>query len=501
MSDGTFDALLRDFSLETVERLDRIQELLLAALDSGQSGEHLTELRRELHTVKGNSAMMGLAEMRQQAHDIEDLLAGPAPAAADLEDSLHRLDVLRHLLPRVDGDAAAISPDAASAAAESVRVGFSVLDALIESIAELIASNARLGELLAHRSAHQSGDDGIQQAFESTAKVVRTLRDRIVAMRMIPLRAVLGQTNRIVHDEAVRQQKDVAFTGEGLDTTIDRAAVDVVTEAVGHLVRNAVVHGLETPDVRRAANKNEQGSLRLEASMQTGEIRIVVADDGGGIDFDALRVSARRRSIDVSSTPDRELLFLPEVSTRQAADLSAGRGIGMAAVQSAIQRIGGRVDVETEAGRGTTFTLSFPLSVSMFRALLLEVDAEIYALPLFAAYEYRRFRAEDAHSLNRASVIRWRSGILPTVDLGYAFGTAPAPRAEGFAVIVGSDRNYRAVVIDRVIGVIEEGSRTIDSIIRLPAGISSSTILPDGRVALVLDPVGLTALAPFFIPN
>jgi two-component system chemotaxis sensor kinase CheA len=498
MSDGTFDALLRDFTLETAERLDRIQELLLAALESGISTQILKELRRELHTIKGNSAMMGLAEMRQTAHEAEDLLAGSEPSVDALEASLVRVDALRAQLPRHD-DEATVAQNA-TGTIESIRVTFSVLDELLESIAELITATERLGEVFQSDPTVRHAEV-VLQALEGNVKAVRQLRTRIVSMRMIPLRMVLGQTSRIVHDESARLLKKVAYATEGLDTTIDRAAVGVVTEAVGHLVRNAIVHGIEAPDARRRAKKPEEGNIRIGASMQSGSIRIAVIDDGGGIDFEQLRASAVSRGIDVAAVSDRDLVFLPNVSTWKETDLGAGRGVGMAAVQSAVQQIGGRIDLATERGQGSAFVLSFPVSVSMFRVLLVEADSEVYAVPLLGVLDALKFERADAHDVNRSLVLPWRKRVVPAMDLGYAFGTAVGPRANGMAIVVGSDRNCRAVIVDRVLGIGEAASRPIDPIVKIPPGVSSSMILTDGRVALVLDPVGLTTMPVFHDVN
>jgi two-component system chemotaxis sensor kinase CheA len=177
--------------------------------------------------------------------------------------------------------------------------------------------------------------------------------------------------------------------------------------------------------------------------------------------------------------------------------MSAGRGIGLAAVQKAVQRRGGRVELFSEEGVGTLFRLRLPLSVSITRALLVASDGEEYALPLTSIVESMNLDPEALHEMNGAKVLPWRGNLVPLLDLGYSFGTAAARRRSGFAIVFEFGGARRALVVERIHGIREVVVKGLDRVAGAPPGISGSTILGDGRAVLILDPAGLMALSPF----
>jgi len=576
------DELLRDFESEAQERLERLEELLLAAPAAAPGGvrDLVDGVRRELHTLKGNAGMMGLGDLQAAAHAMEDLVGDLEARRPRLQRLLAALDRLRALLKAVvavgapgtagaagtAGEAAAAgatdsleamgaagtaapAPPAGGAATEpggGVRIPFATLDSLVDLLAEMVIARGRLAVALAQtRPLRRGGEEGrdawseADEAHERLEGVLEDLKQGVLRLRMVPLGSVFRQLGRIVHDTAAQEGKRVRLLVEGGDTAIDKALLELAGEALGHLVRNAIIHGIEEPAERRRGGKDESGTLRLAAHATAREVLVDVEDDGRGVQVDALRAAAAARAGSPPPPPPRgeaavagavtagrdaadagvedhagaedhaggpgagvagadvlELLFLPGLSTRAHADLGAGRGIGLAAVKRAVERRGGQVEVASEAGRGSLFRLRLPLSASIARALLVRSDGSRYALPLRAVLESRRLDAGDLHEINGGGALRWRGQVIPALDLGCTFGTAAARRREGHAVIVEERGRTRALVVDQVLDIREVVVKTLDRLLAELPGVAGSTVLGDGSAVLVLDPAALVAMSP-----
>src|SRR5262249_25399443 len=277
-----------------------------------------------------------------------------------------------------------------AATSGSLRVPFASLDALMDLLAEMVIFRNRLSDSIRTGRFRQTESDwdDVQNAEESLGKTLTYIQDHVMRLRMVPLRTLFGRLRRIVYDETLREKKEAQLETEGGDVPLDKALLEVANEALGHLIRNAVVHGIERPATRQKTGKSKFGKVQVSAFIHSNEVEITVTDDGAGIDRAALASAAAQRGIDTSNIEDLAgLLFLPGVSTRQESDLSSGRGIGLSAAQKAVQQMGGRIEVVSNRGSGTTFRLHLPLSVSITRSLMLRVDQEIYALPLISIRE------------------------------------------------------------------------------------------------------------------
>lgn len=585
MRESTAAALLDDFGMEARERIARVEDLLLRLPDApaAELEPLLDQLRRDLHTLKGNAALVGLTELQRLAHRMEDLVAELTPERRAVEPLLAALDsfraLLRAALPGAAASGAAHSGVASSTAAgtpplggaetapaagaaapaaplarevetASARVPFSTIDGLIDLLAEMVIFRNRLSDGLTRyaRGGAASASSGaagveaagrgpgagigggstaaweqVEEAHQRLGAILELLQDGILRLRMVPLRSLFGPLRRLVHDECAAQGKLVQVeTAEG-DTPLDKGLLELAGEVLGHLVRNAVTHGIETPAERRAAGKPEQGTLRLRAAASTGEVRIDVEDDGRGLHAAEIAAAAERLGrprggggAGVAGTGEAaELIFLPGVSTRPDADLSGGRGIGLAAVRAAVERRGGRIEVASEEGVGCLFRLTLPVSASITRALLLRCDSETYALPVRAVVEGLRFLPGQVHEVNGAGVLRWRGKVLPALDLGCSFGTAAVRRLQGYAVVIEEGSRRRALLVDEIQGAQEIVVKALDPLVFGGAnlgggvaglgvgaggsgeGLAGSTILGDGRAVLILDPPGLLDLAPF----
>ncbi len=503
--------------------------LRLSSSDPEVREASLAQVKRELHTLKGNSGMMGFSDLQELAHRMEDLVEELDPGEPEVGGLLADLDALRHGLDSVRAtasDPAAPEPAATqetprqdsgaeseAAAGGSVRVPFAKIDQLVELQAETLIFRNRLSDAVGQGVALLEQNDGdgkdliaksaaawedVQTAQQMLEKVLHQLQDQVTNLGMVPLVGLFRSLRRIIHDESRREGKTVELVASGGETPIDKTLLEAAGEALGHLVRNAVIHGIERPEERTRAGKPETGTVRLKANVEGGEIRIEVADDGAGVDLAALTERARElMGEDYEPGSDLSLLFAEGLSTHRGTDLGAGRGVGLSAVKKSVERHGGRVDVRTQSGVGTHFSLRLPVTASILRSLLLRADMEDYALPLSAVVESMRLAAHDRHEVNQARVMRWRGQLIPVLDLGLTFGTAEAPRDEGFVVIIEVGGRFRGLAVDALVGIRDIVVKGLDSIVGRPRGISGSTILGDGRVIMILDPASLTAAPPF----
>ncbi|HEX5759893.1 MAG TPA: chemotaxis protein CheW [Thermoanaerobaculia bacterium] len=498
------EGLLAEFLLEARERLERLEEALLAAGPGGTAPARLEEVRRELHTLKGNAGLMGFDELQALAHAMEDALESGEGAALPVAELLGGIDRFRVLLDEVSGAPARAAGAASETARSGVRITFARLDALVDLLAEMVIFRNRLEESLV-RARRAAADPAaarpawreVEEAQETLGKTLDQLQEGVLRLRMVPLRTLFRQLGRIVHDEAAREGREVRFETTGGETPLDKALLELSSEALGHLLRNAVVHGLEPAEERRRAGKGP-GVVRLRAEADAREVRIDVEDDGRGIAREAVLAAAASRGHPLAPGQDPlALLFLPGFTTREGVDLSAGRGIGLAAVQEAVHRRGGRIEVTSREGAGTRFRLRLPLSVSITRALLLSCDGEAYVLPMASVVESVALAPGAVHEINDALVLAWRGDLVPLLDLGTSFGTASERRRAGTAVVIEGDGARRAVAADRLHGIREVVVKGLDDLLGAPPGIAGSTILGDGRAVLILDPAGLMRLSPF----
>ncbi len=528
-----FQELLDEFMLEARERADEVESLLLRLTtgDSEAQSSALARAKRELHTLKGNSGMMGFSDLQELAHRMEDQVEVLDLENPQIGDLLHELDAMRQGLEQIrptpydqgDDGAEPAEPDeqeldigdfdGRDVVGGSVRVPFSKIDQLVEMQAETLIFRNRLADAVQQGLAliKQSTGDASQLLSQSTAawedveaaqqaleKILNQLQEQVTNLGMVPLVSLFRPLRRIVHDESAREGKQCELLIEGGETPIDKTLLETAGEALGHLVRNAVIHGIESPEERLRHDKSDTGTIRLKATLEGGEVWIEVADDGAGVDVKSLQESARQRlGEDYEIGAGLALLFAEGISTHEGADLSAGRGVGLSAVKKSVERHGGRVDVRSQRGSGTFFSLRLPVTASILRSLLLTVDEETYALPLSTVIETTRLSTQDRHQVNQADVTRWRGQLVPLLDLGLTFGTSQRPRREGFVVMIEVHGRFRGLAIDAIVGIHDIVVKGLDSIVGQPAGVSGSTILGDGRVVMILDPGALVEVSPF----
>ncbi len=494
MSGQDLDALLGDFLAEAEERAARVEQLLLdlPGTPAADRAALLERARRELHTLKGNAGMMGFADLQMAVHGMEDATERLDPRQPRVQPLLEGLDRLRERLAELHPHRRA--SDVAVGTGEGVRLPYRRLDALVEQLAAQLLARHRMAEALSRGLAGDGHGDqapawaSCEQTWLELDRLLEGLQADILELRMVPVSALFGRLRRVVHNESDKSGKQVRFEARGGDTPVDRALIDAASEILGHLVRNAVVHGVETPERRRRTGKPERGMVRLEAAVRSDSVQIDVLDDGAGIDREALRRAAEEAGVRVEDDDLQALMFHAGLSTRSEADLSAGRGVGMNVVLEAVRRAGGSIEVASRAGIGTRFRLRLPISVSIAKAMLLEADGRTYALPVAAILETLALPAAS-----RGRALTWRGRELPLLDLGRFFGSRGDRRQHGFVVAVEGGGRLCGLVVDATRGPLEIMVRGLDDLLQDLPGVAGSTVLGDGRVVLILDSQGLAA--------
>ena len=382
-----------------------------------------------------------------------------------------------------------------------VRVDLSRLDDLMRMIGDIVITRARLGESLSHLEAHVPSRDwrALQENGLSLERQVRDLREGVMRLRLVPVGEIFRRMSLSVRDLARESGKKVEIELRGQDTEVDKFLVERMMDPVLHLVRNAVSHGIESPQARRARNKPETGRVTMSAYSVGDLVTLEIADDGEGVDVGAVVRRARAAGIPVpegplEGTPLLDILCAPGFSTREAADLAAGRGVGMGVVQSTVRELGGTLDIDTAPGQGTRFIMQLPVSLAIADAIIATVGGQTFAVPQSSVREVIEVEPASIRALERHEVAPHRGGILPLVRLSALFGIVPQPRHTLHVFVVGHGHSAVGLVADRIRGQREVVVRPMaDPLIKVE-GVTGATDLGDGRVVLILDPARLARM-------
>jgi two-component system chemotaxis sensor kinase CheA len=299
-----------------------------------------------------------------------------------------------------------------------------------------------------------------------------------------------------VRDLARLQGKQVELVLQGEDTRVDKAVIDEIGEPLVHLIRNAVDHGIEAPELRVARGKSPTGTILLSAAQESNQVVITLIDDGGGIDASGVRRKALERGLVRSDEvlTDRDaiqLIFTEGFSTARTVTDVSGRGVGLDVVVQSMERLNGLIEAETIAGAGTKFTLQLPLTLAIITVLMVDVAGSVYALPSAAVVEGLRYKRSETVRMHGRETLRVRDRIVPMLELASLFGvqeTAARDDGEAYAVIIGRGEKRLALTVDRLRGQQDVVIKALDPVVNEAAvGIAGATILGDGRVVLILD--------------
>jgi two-component system chemotaxis sensor kinase CheA len=375
-----------------------------------------------------------------------------------------------------------------------VRIDLRRLDSLMNLIGELVITRGRLVQISTGMD-----DPALSDSVTQASRLIGDLRDEIMTSRMVPVWQVFDRFPRLVRDASRSLGKRIEFTIEGKEIELDRSMLDEIGDPIVHLLRNAIDHGIESPEERAAAGKPAAGKLRLSAARDRSAVVIRVSDDGRGIDRD--RVLAKARSMGLvdpnkTSLSDDELLRIigrPGFSTAETVTDLSGRGVGIDAVYTRVRALGGAVDIRSQRGQGTTATLRLPLTLAIVRALLARASDEVYAIPLTHVSETVELHDAALRTLQGREVLVLRSDVLPVLRLRELVGLPP--RA---AVLAAGQPNEQVVIIDlpdRRIGlVVDELAGQQEIVVKQFDGVKEglsffggATILGNGSPALIVD--------------
>jgi two-component system chemotaxis sensor kinase CheA len=309
--------------------------------------------------------------------------------------------------------------------------------------------------------------------------------------------------SRIVREVAEQTGKDVRLRTEGEATEVDKTVVELLADPLTHMIRNAVDHGLESPEQRAAPGKPPEGSVRLAAAHRSGRVIIEVSDDGAGINRPRVLQKAIANGLvspdaQLSDSEIDNLLFLPGFSTAQAVSNISGRGVGMDVVKRSIQALGGRISISSTPGLGSTFTLSLPLTLAVLDGIVVSVDEQTYVIPLTAIVETVKHEPSRIHHVGEHSfVLRVRDVLVPLIDVGAELGVRP-PSSEvrqGVAILIETANGSRsALLVDNLQDQRQVVIKSLETNYKRVDGIAAATILGDGRVAMILDVDALVGL-------
>lgn len=545
--DDLFASLVKDFVDETKPIAHEVSSLLLKLESAWTVGSDarsiLRGIRGGLHTIKGNAAMMGLAPIEQVAHALEDFCAVCAdrPAFENLSDVqvlIDGCDLLdRSIEAALVGEADRISADAfvrrateaslalpaatrlsdkpqvpSEPADRDVVGGVSVssddgersgnariadqdVDELLELAGETIVGQNELLRLhgrLARGQFEASDVALMDRLLTDLGRTTRQMRHRLLRVRLAPIATLFRRYTRYVRDLARERGQPIQLLIEGGETAVDRAIISRLFEPLVHIVRNSIAHGIESPAERTAAGKPAQARILLSARMREGRVSVCVADDGRGLDMEAIAAKAKGLGIDTSKFTDKDiqrLIFQAGFSTARSVTNLAGRGVGLDVVASVVQDLGGTIDVRSATGRGTIFVLDLPVTLSLQKALIFGVDSEMFAAPTGFVLDAMAVRESDMQAINHVLLVSWRGDFIRSADAGRLLGCQGLARAwtRPYAIVLQAGNKRGVLLVDWLSGVQEIVVKPLDETLASCRMVAGVTVLGQGRVVPILD--------------
>lgn len=527
------------FLTESREHLSAMNQQLLELERAPEASEPVSAIFRAVHTVKGMSATMGYAAVTTLSHELEGLLdrvrRGERRVTPPVVEALFRaVDALEEAVERavrpdggeVDvtavveqlqalaageddeqssraGVAAEGAADVVSAARwesgegvtrgagralRTVRIDLRRLDTLMNLVGELVIARDRLVQI-----ASAMGDTALEDAVSQAARLVGDLQDEIMLSRMVPVEHVFGRFPRLVRDAAHALGKQIAFTIEGGDIELDRSMLDEIGDPVVHLLRNAIDHGIEPPDARRAAGKSVDGRLTLSVTRERSTVMVRVSDDGRGIDRSRVLQRARelglveQESTELTDDELTRLIARPGFSTAERVTDLSGRGVGIDVVMTRVRALGGAVEIRSGAGEGTTITVRLPVTLAIVRALLARVHDEVYAVPMAHVSETLELAPQAIRYVQGREVMLVREAVLPLVRFRELVQLPPSAQTAHQVIVLEAGERRTGLVVDELTGQQDIVVKQFDPAREAISLFSGATILGDGAPALIVD--------------
>ncbi|MEY4064940.1 MAG: hypothetical protein RIR26_1148 [Pseudomonadota bacterium] len=558
--------IVDDFIDNAEKLLESLTESLLAFEKNSFQSETLDEMFRHAHTLKGTAAMLGYRVIEKLCHSMENLLdrmrkkqvspqrnlvdvlfsgldrlrdlisllrTGASPVCPiddvlqlfEKGDESHAQDAAHGGVELVLNSSVNESPDGGHSSGErskpsdtsgssntSIRIDLKRLDTLVNLVGELAVDKARFARIEELMKARAGSTEFSRLMSESLLILDRHMNEAqtlIMKMRMIPISTTFSKFTRVVRDISKQSGKDVELVTVGGETELDKTMVEELYDPLVHLIRNSVDHGIESPDVRESSGKASRGTVRLSASQQGNLIFVRVEDDGRGLDVEKIRRRAIERGLIKDSDPMSHqdcvnLIFEPGFSTADAVTALSGRGVGLDVVKKNIQKLKGMIELHTEQGQGTTFTIKLPMTLALVPSLMVDAGGERFAVPLVNVIESLRISTDKIRKVGRQEFVKIRDELVPLVDLSQVFGTSErqnnqtsrsdvptstmaALRKSFVFVMIGSGHQRLGIIVDRLLGQQEIVIKSLGDLLGKVFGVAGGCVLEDGRVALVLD--------------
>lgn len=501
-----------DLALRSVDMLKELVQTLQDALGGGPN--QVPDTYAELLRIVSNPEAAGISQeaMASSPPRLGDILVAEGHATREDVEIAAAMQGEVPLGIALTRSVGASLPDVAQAlrtqrrmtgaeqaVESSVRVRTDRLDSLIDMVGELVIAHSMVAQ---DETVLSGGHHDFQKKIAHAGKIVRELQDLSMSMRMVPFKATFQKMTRVVRDVAQKSHKRVNLVTEGEDTEIDRNMVDVISDPLVHMVRNAVDHGIEAPEERERLNKPITGTVRLSAYHAGGNVVVELRDDGKGLHRDKIVAKAISRGLiesDKGMTDNDvfNLIFEPGFSTAEKITDVSGRGVGMDVVRRSIEALKGRMDIASEAGKGTAFTLRLPLTLAITDGMLVQVGEERYIIPTINIYMSFRPQPEALSTIaGRGELVMLRGELIPLYRLHrlFAIPNATEDPTHGLLVVVNDGERHCALLVDELLGQQQVVAKALSAGLGSVPGISGAAILGDGRVGLILDPSSIVGL-------
>lgn len=384
----------------------------------------------------------------------------------------------------------------------TIRVDTDKLDKLVNLVGEMVISVARLSQL-ASEVRDEKVSRTLANANAALERISRDLQEQVMRVRMVPVEGTFNRFRRVVRDLAFEQGKKIDLRMSGTETELDKNVIEQIGDPLKHMIRNSIDHGIEPPQERLASGKPEVGIIWLKAFQREGNIFIEISDDGRGINKDKLLNKAREKGL---ALPDKnytdeeifQFMFAPGLSTADKVTELSGRGVGMDVVKRNIEGLRGTVEVRSELGKGSTFTVKLPLTLAIIDGMMVKVGSEVLTVPLSVIDKSVRPKPEEVKTVEgKGELIDIRGDYIPLVRLYELFEipTEKLDPTQALVLIVQSSKSRYGILVDDVLGQTQAVIKSIDKNFRKIDGTSGATILGDGRVSLILDIYGIERMA------
>ncbi|MFM1873191.1 MAG: hypothetical protein RL398_2613, partial [Planctomycetota bacterium] len=488
---------------------DMIQQML-AALE-GQPAPKRSQLAKLIASLKTASTPGAAAPVRESLPTAAAVAeSAPTQRVAESADDQRADDA--EDAPVADRAVLQPSPRAAEAAAEpraaakverTVKVSTMRLDMLVDMVGELVIAQSMV---LQDPAIQRLDNQSLARNIGQVGKITRDLQEAAMSLRMVTVKPTFQKMARLVRDVAGKSGKKVALTIQGEDTELDRNVVEQISDPLVHMIRNAVDHGIEKPDDRRAAGKSPEGYLLLRAYHQGGSIVIEIQDDGRGIDKNKVVQKAISKgllpaNVDVDAMSDQEafgIIFLPGFSTAEKVTDLSGRGVGMDVVRRNIEALRGKIEIDSRVGNGTTFRMRLPLTLAIIDGMVVRVGRERYVVPTLSIEQSFRPDLGDVHMLvDRGECVAVRGAVLPIYRLKEIFAQTDGLDAldQGILIVVEIDGERSCLFVDEILGQQQVVIKSLGLQGDRVGGVSGGAIMSDGRIALILDVASLVQTA------